>query len=70
MVQKGHDVRLEVQDWGTGFDTKAIEKDHFGLESIRQRVRLLGGQMTIESNPGSGTLIQVVVPILEKQSNA
>ena len=67
MIQEGRDVRLEVQDWGTGFDTQAIEKGHFGLESIRQRVRLLGGQLTIKSKPGSGTLVQVVVPILEKE---
>ena len=30
-------------------------------------MRLLGGRLTIESTPGSGTLVQVVVPILEKQ---
>ena len=67
MIQEGQDVRLEVQDWGAGFDTKAIEKGHFGLESIRQRARLLGGRLTIESKPGSGTLVQAIVPILEKQ---
>jgi signal transduction histidine kinase len=47
--------------------TEAIGNDHFGLESIRQRARLLGGRLTIESKPGSGTLVQMVVPILEKQ---
>jgi two-component system sensor histidine kinase DegS len=68
MTQEGQDVRLEVQDWGIGFDPEAIGKGHFGVEGIRQRVRLLGGRLTIESTPGSGTLIQVVVPILEKQT--
>ena len=67
MTQEGQDVRLEVRDWGIGFDQKAIGKGHFGVESIRQRVRLLDGRLTIESTPGSGTLVQVVVPILEKQ---
>ena len=67
ITQEGQDVRLEVQDWGIGFDQKAIGKGHFGVEGIRQRVRLLGGRLTIESTPGSGTLVQVVVPILEKQ---
>ena len=67
MTQEGQDVRLEVQDWGIGFDPESVEKGHFGLEGIRQRVRLLGGRLTIESKPGSGTLVQVVVPIVERQ---
>jgi signal transduction histidine kinase len=67
MTQEGQDVRLEVRDWGIGFDPGSVEKGHFGLEGIRQRVRLLGGRLKIESTPGSGTLVQVVVPIVERQ---
>jgi two-component system sensor histidine kinase UhpB len=67
MTQEGRDVRLEVRDWGIGFVPELVEKGHFGLEGIRQRVRLLGGRLTIASKPGSGTLIQVVVPIVERQ---
>jgi PAS domain S-box-containing protein len=67
MSQERQDVRLEVRDWGIGFDPESVEKGHFGLEGIRQRVRLLGGRLTIESTPGSGTVVQVVVPIVEKQ---
>jgi len=67
MAQEGQDVRLEVRDWGIGFSPDSVAKGHFGLESIRQRVRLLGGRLTIETTPGSGTRVQVVVPILEKQ---
>ncbi|MBN1911627.1 MAG: PAS domain S-box protein [Pirellulales bacterium] len=68
MVQEGQDVRLEVQDWGIGFNTEAIDKGHFGLESIRQRARLLGGRLTIQSTPGAGALVRVVVPILENHT--
>ncbi len=68
LAQEGQDVRLEVQDWGTGFDPDSTKEGHFGVEGIRQRVRLLGGRLTIESKPDSGTLVQVVVPILEKQT--
>jgi signal transduction histidine kinase len=67
MTQEGQDVRLEVRDWGIGFDPGSVEKGHFGLEGIRQRARLLGGRLTIESTPGSGTLVQVVVPVVERQ---
>jgi PAS domain S-box-containing protein len=69
LTQEGQDVRLEVRDWGIGFDPESVVKGHFGLEGIRQRVRLLGGQLAIESTSGSGTLVQVVVPILEKQND-
>ncbi len=65
MTQEGQDVRLEVRDWGIGFDSDSVKKDRFGLEGIRQRVRLLGGRLTIDSKPNSGTLIQAVVPIVE-----
>jgi signal transduction histidine kinase len=68
MTQEGQDVRLEVRDNGIGFDPGLIETGHFGLEGIRQRVRLLGGRLTIESKPGDGTLVQVVVPIVEQQN--
>ena len=68
MTQEGQDVRLEVRDWGIGFNPESVGKGHFGLEGIRQRVRLLGGALTIQSTPGSGTLVQVVVPILERQN--
>jgi two-component system sensor histidine kinase UhpB len=67
MAQEDQDVRLEVQDWGIGFDPESVEKGHFGLEGIRQRVRLLGGRLSIESKPGSGTLVRVVVPIVERK---
>ena len=69
MTQEGPDVRLEVRDWGIGFDPDSVEEGHFGVEGIRQRVRLLGGRLTIESNPDLGTRVQVVVPVLEMQTD-
>jgi two-component system sensor histidine kinase UhpB len=68
MTQEGQDLRLEVRDWGIGFDPQSVEKGHFGLEGIRQRTRLLGGQLSVASKPGCGTRIQVVVPIVERQT--
>jgi PAS domain S-box-containing protein len=65
LAQEQHQVRLEVQDWGFGFDPKSVGEDRFGLEGIRERTRLLGGQMEIESQPTKGTLIRVVLPLVE-----
>jgi PAS domain S-box-containing protein len=67
IVQEGENLRVEVRDWGIGFDPKGGEMGHFGLEGIRERVRLLGGSLAIESSPGCGTSIQVLVPVFDKE---
>jgi len=58
---------LQVRDWGIGFDLDSVAEGHFGLEGIRQRVRLLGGRLTIDTKPGAGTLVEVVIPVVERQ---
>lgn len=57
-------LRLVVQDDGSGFNTETIGKrtGHYGLVGVRERVRLLGGEMDIRSGPGEGTTIEVTVP--------
>ena len=55
-------VVLEVRDNGEGFDTAAGHPGHFGLDSMRSRAAEIGGQITITSVPGSGTLVRVCVP--------
>ncbi len=67
LVQDHDQVRLEVEDWGVGFHPEAVTGDRFGLEGIRERVRLLGGQVTIESHPGRGSTIRVILPLLEAE---
>lgn len=56
-------LRLAVQDWGRGFDPSQVPQQRFGLRSIRERARLLGGQAKIVSALGQGTLIQVELPL-------
>jgi PAS domain S-box-containing protein len=56
-------VRLSIQDQGKGFDYKTIEQGigtagrHFGLFSIRERIKAVGGKMTIDTAIGKGTSI-------------
>jgi signal transduction histidine kinase len=64
LVQHEDQVRIEIRDWGVGFDTRAIEGNRFGLEGIRQRARLLGGKCSIRSTPGKGTRITVELPVV------
>jgi signal transduction histidine kinase len=56
-------VVLEVRDDGRGFDPAARHPGHFGLDSMRSRAAEIGGQIAIESAPGSGTLVRVCVPV-------
>jgi len=67
LLQEGDLLRLEVQDWGVGFDPESVSVNHFGLEGIKERTRLLGGECSIESEPGKGTCILVMLPILEQE---
>ena len=64
LTQKGAAVRLEVRDWGVGFDPAKVGADHFGLRGIRERARLLGGRAEIESSPGKGTRVCVELPMI------
>ena len=43
LKQRGDRLRIEIRDWGVGFDPNVVRQDHFGLEGIRERARLLGG---------------------------
>ncbi len=56
---------LEVRDWGCGFDINQLtdEDRHFGLTGMRERVILLGGDLTLNSQLGEGTTIIARVPL-------
>jgi signal transduction histidine kinase len=59
----GHDtLGVEVEDHGVGFDPQATGVS-MGLPGMRERAALLGGQLTIESAPGSGTQITAELPL-------
>ncbi len=61
-----HDVRLWIQDDGRGFATPSgaagVPGRGLGLSSMAERVRILGGTLRIESAPGRGTRVDVVIP--------
>lgn len=56
-------VEIQVRDWGQGFDPQTAKPKRFGLLSIRDRARLLGGDAEILSQPGQGTTIKVSLPV-------
>lgn len=63
LVQSDGNVRIEVRDWGVGFNPKQVSDEHFGLKGIRKRADLLGGQAQIISAPGENTRVIVDLPL-------
>lgn len=57
----GDEVRVEIADDGRGFVPSASRCGHMGLQSINDRARELGGTVTLQSRPGAGTRVVVVV---------
>jgi signal transduction histidine kinase len=57
-------VRFRVVDRGTGFDIDAAKmKKRLGLLSMKERLRLVGGELSIRSRPAEGTQIDVMIPL-------
>jgi signal transduction histidine kinase len=48
-------ITLEVADDGRGFDPASAASKGLGLRSMRERIESLGGELTVESIPGTGT---------------
>ena len=65
----GDRLRIDVQDWGIGFDPDQVNGGHFGLRGIRERARLLGGSAEIKSSPEHGTHVRVELPLLTPAEN-
>ena len=67
LVQHDDKLRIKIQDWGVGFNLSDVEDDCFGLASIRERARLLGGNTVVESTPDQGTCITVELPLVLRE---
>lgn len=67
-------VRLAVADNGRGFDAHAVastgRRPGFGLNGMAERVRLLGGTLTVRSAPGQGTTVETLLPETPERAKA
>ena len=64
----GGRLKISVQDDGEGFDPATVSAPStsgrgLGLLGMRERLELLGGEATIESEPGEGTTVVLEVPV-------
>jgi signal transduction histidine kinase len=68
LARRGRLIRLEVRDWGHGFEAEAGGRDagageRVGLAGMRERIAQLGGRWSLESRPGEGTRVVAEVPL-------
>ncbi len=63
--REGEFVHVEVRDRGPGFDpdTQPVKTDRFGLFSIGERLKQIGGRLIVQSAPGQGTCVILTAPI-------
>ena len=65
------EVRLRISDDGVGFDYDQAKKGQgLGLASMRERMRLVGGQLAIWSRPCLGTQVEATVPFIAKYARS
>lgn len=59
-------LRLSIRDNGRGIDTKILDAGaragHYGLLGLHERAKLASGRLTVWSEPGSGTEIELTIP--------
>jgi len=61
LTEDDENMFLKIRDDGRGFDT-TIKKNTLGLIGLRERAVSINGQLSIESKPGKGTIVSVVIP--------
>jgi signal transduction histidine kinase len=66
LAQAGGAIRVRVADDGSGFDVKRARG--MGLLGMEERVKRLGGRITVDSQPGGGTTIAAELPLAGKKA--
>ena len=58
-------LKIEICDDGVGFEPEAVQAGHYGLLGMRERIRLAGGTLAVQSAAGKGTTIDILFPLGE-----
>jgi PAS domain S-box-containing protein len=63
LVGRNDSIILTIMDNGRGFDSGQKRQVGLGLDSMQERAYLIGGDFWVESQPGIGTVIEVLAPL-------
>jgi len=76
-IRCGQDaVHVDIEDNGIGFDVGSLyhpsthdmrDRRGLGIMGMKERVLLIGGEMEIYSQPGSGTKIGIRIPLVDAE---
>jgi PAS domain S-box-containing protein len=65
-----NDIHLDIKDSGKGFDREAARTSQgIGLISMEERLKIVNGTLSIESQPGHGTTIEARVPVSSERDS-
>ncbi len=71
LTATAEEIQLVVSDSGRGFDVEAAKGNRgLGLVSMQERVHLVHGSLHVESEPGEGTKILAVVPLVSERQGS
>jgi signal transduction histidine kinase len=67
LLYQSQEVTLRIEDSGLGFNRAQsfTPPRGWGLAGMRERIESVGGQLTIETEPGLGTIVEVAVPVFD-----
>ena len=72
-MRRDAELAIAVRDDGRGFVPDALDRDdaaHVGLVIMRERARRIGARLDIESAPGRGTCVTLVLPVSRASGEA
>lgn len=62
LVCRDHGLTLTVSDDGIGFDPSSVDPErHLGIQGMKERAEMVGGQLEISSAPAQGTIVRLMI---------
>ena len=70
LAESTNQIALTICDEGRGFDpAEALKGSGLGLVSMMERLKLVGGELSIDAGPGGGTTIRASVPLTNQSKS-
>ena len=64
ILKKEREITATIQDNGKGFqNSEALRKNSLGIKTMHERIKILGGKLTVENTNGKGSLLNANIPL-------